>query len=66
MTLAVTLKGNMFFNEKLDRCLMLGNQMYQILLVKFSHVLKYEVVNDKHSYEPRAIGQRVCIEEDEF
>lgn len=40
--------------------------MYQILLVKFSHVLKYEVVNDKHSYEPRAIGQRVCIEEDEF
>lgn len=39
------------FSEKLDRCSMLGNQMYKMLLVKFAHVLKYEVVNDKYSYE---------------
>lgn len=45
-------KGEHVFSEQLDRCLVLGNQMYQTLLVKFACVLKYEVVNDKYSYEP--------------
>lgn len=44
-------KGELVSSEKLDRCSMLGNQMYQMFLVKFAHALKYEVVNDKYSYE---------------